>query len=192
VEPTAPLHFHEFSTRATDSRTPRSGGAFSRAEGCSVSKTMGSVWWEIVIASVLTCVPALAETPKGAPRGADGAKAAGAASKWRVSVTTSMPGSPVAPPPSSFEFCQTESKRVPFDPKDPQQSGCSVLTQKAEGATVSWTMRCDRGVSMTGEGRITYEGDTFRGQTKMKGDAGGQPFEVTQQLSGQRMGSCSP
>lgn len=148
----------------------------------------------LVVCVIALAAHALAAEPKKEPSKVPtpAAKAAGVGAKWRVTVTTSMPGSPVAPPPSTFEFCQTDTQKVPFDANDPQQSGCKALSQQVSGATASWTMRCDRGMTMTGEGSITYAGDSFTGQTSMKGDAGGQSFAMTQQLSGRRVGDCKP
>jgi hypothetical protein len=59
---------------------------------------------------------------------------------------------------------------------------------KIIGNTVSWTMKC-RGKEGTTimNGRITYKGDRFDGEIKMKTPNG---MEMTQHISGKRIGEC--
>ena len=54
---------------------------------------------------------------------------------------------------------------------------------------MTWRVHCDRG---DGSGEIVYKGDSFEGTMKMtvQGPRGGGPMEVTQTMSGKRLGDC--
>ena len=120
------------------------------------------------------------------------APAGGVGTKWKVTVTMSMPGAPVPPPPPmTYEFCQTESARVPHQPTGPAGK-CKMLEQKFENHKASWKVRCEGHMVMVGEGSITYDNDTFAGEIAMKGEGEGTAFSLTQKMSGQKIGTCKP
>ena len=108
--------------------------------------------------------------------------------KWQVKMQMEMPGMPVKLPPISMEMCLTEEdladpqKSVPNDPK----SDCKVGEFDVDGNTVKWSVSCPK-QNMTGEGEITYDGETYDGRMNMK--MGEQ--EMKMKYSGKWLGACT-
>lgn len=108
--------------------------------------------------------------------------------KWQVKMQMEMPGMPVKMPPITVNVCLTEEdladpqKAVPNDPK----SDCKVSDYEIDGNTVTWSMSCPK-QNMTGEGEITYDGESYDGRMNMK--MGEQ--EMKMKYSGKWMGACT-
>jgi len=104
---------------------------------------------------------------------------------WEITVQMEMPGMPMEMPSHKFNQCITRDKAVP---EDPANKDCKMDYKNVTKDTVVWKMVCkDREGSLTGEGRITYNGDTFAGETKVK-ESGG--MDMTQKMKGRWIGSC--
>jgi hypothetical protein len=106
--------------------------------------------------------------------------------KWKVTTQMDMPGMPVKMPPITIETCITKEqaenpeKSVPDAGKD-----CKVGDYKVDGNTVSWSVSCPK-QSISGNGTITYDGDSYSGSMDMK--MGEQA--MTAKYSGKRTGDC--
>jgi hypothetical protein len=107
------------------------------------------------------------------------------AGKWEVTVQMDMPG--MSMPPRTFTRCVTKEEAENAEnavPKSRRNEGnCKVTDVKVEKNTVTWKVTCDQG---TGEGKMTYEGDTYTGELHMKMS----DHEMTTKYSGKRLGDC--
>ncbi len=104
---------------------------------------------------------------------------------WEITSKMEMPGMPMNMPPSTHTQCITDENLVP---RGSQESGeCTITETNVKGDTVTWTMECDTPEGKTrATGKITYQGDTFKGTIKMTM----QGMEMTQHLSARRIGNC--
>jgi hypothetical protein len=91
-------------------------------------------------------------------------------------------------PPQTFSQCITKKDMVPQNNNDPNQQGnCKVSDVQTNGNTVSWTMVCKtEGGEMKSTGKITYQGDSFKGEStsEMMG------MVMVAEMSGKRIGPC--
>ena len=107
--------------------------------------------------------------------------------KWQVTVEMEMPGGGKMQPITQ-EICVTEAdladpaKAGFLDPK----LGCKVSDPKTKGKTVSFEFDCPS-QQMKGNGTITFDGDTFSGETKLL--MAGQP--ITAKQTGKWLSTCS-
>ena len=105
------------------------------------------------------------------------------AGKYQVTVEMEMPGGKM--PPVTQEICLSEA-----DIADPAKStlmqGCTVSDTKSKGNTRTFTVDCPA-QQMKGTGSITFAGDSFTGETKLK--IAGQ--DVTSKQTGKWLGTCS-
>ncbi len=106
---------------------------------------------------------------------------------WEITVKMEMPGMPMNMPSMTHTQCITNEDMVPSG--SPQQAEeCKITRTKMEGDTVTWTMECDSPEGKTrATGKIIYSGNTFKGTIKMTMKEG---MEMTQHLSGRRIGNC--
>ena len=107
--------------------------------------------------------------------------------KWQVTVEMEMPNGGKMQPITQ-EVCVTEadladpSKAAFMDPK----LGCKVSEPKTKGKTVSFAFDCPT-QQMKGTGNITFDGDTFAGETKLL--MAGQ--QMTARQTGKWLSTCS-
>ena len=107
--------------------------------------------------------------------------------KWQVTVEMEVSGAGKMPPVTQ-EVCVTEAdladpaKAAFIDPK----LVCKVSDTKTKGNTFSYTFDCPA-QQMTGTGTITFSGETFTGDTKLK--MAGQ--DVSSKQTGKWLGTCS-
>lgn len=104
---------------------------------------------------------------------------------WEITNRMEMPGMPMNIPPSTHTQCITNENLVP---RGGQESGeCKITGSTVKGDTVTWTMECNSPEGKTkANGEITYQGDTFKGIIKVSM----QGMDMTQRLSGRRVGDC--
>ena len=91
-------------------------------------------------------------------------------------------------PARTFTKCVTkEEAENPENavPRGRQDSACKLSDVKVEGHTVSWKMNCAER-QMSGEGKATYEGDTYTGEMHVKS----ADHEMTMKYTGKRLGDC--
>ena len=105
---------------------------------------------------------------------------------WEITTKMDMPGMPIAIPPHTHTQCITKEDLVPQKPEKSME--CEITSRKIVGNTVSWTMECrsKEGITIM-NGKITYKGDRFDGEIKIKTPDG---MEMTQHISGKRIGEC--
>jgi hypothetical protein len=100
------------------------------------------------------------------------------AGKWEVTVEG---------PGGSHTVTRCVTQEEADHPQAPKMrdDDCKVDSFKVEGNTMSWKVSCaKRGATM--EGKTTYSGDTFTGETHMKmGER-----EMTQHSTGKYLGKC--
>ena len=111
---------------------------------------------------------------------------------WKVTVEMEMPGMPMKMPAMKTTQCVTKEQAndpnlsVPKGGQD-KNSDCKVSDYKVAGNKVSWAMKCEGKNPMSGNGEITYAGETYDGWMKMKtGEA-----EMTMKYKAKRLGDCT-
>ena len=110
---------------------------------------------------------------------------------WEITSTMEMEGMPAGGAvPMKYAQCLTSKDAVPKNPETVK--GCTITSMKAEGNTVTWVMRCnEQGATIDGSGTVTYSSDTMQGTIKMTlNDPEGGKMQMTQRLSGKRIGDC--
>lgn len=109
---------------------------------------------------------------------------------WEITSKTEMPGMPMEMPPMKFNQCLTKKDIVPQ--KKEKNEDCKMVSTNVDGNTVTWVMQCRmKDGTMDSTGKITYKGNGFDGVVKAvmnTKDTG--KMEVTQQMSGRRIGDC--
>ena len=106
--------------------------------------------------------------------------------KWQITIQMDMPNMPIKMPPMTVTQCITkEQPENPQPPKSKRDADCKVADYKLDGDTVTWSIDCPK-QQMTGDGKITFSGDTYDGVTHLKkGDS-----VITQKYSGKYLGAC--
>ena len=104
---------------------------------------------------------------------------------WEWTATVEIPGMPMQVPPSTYSACFTAEDVVPRDDKMGQN--CETVDVQTNGDTVSWKMTCTspQGVT-TSQGKMTYNGDTAVGESKVNT----QGMQMTSKTTGRRLGPC--
>ena len=115
--------------------------------------------------------------------------AVGKAGKWQMTMEMDAPNMPMKMPPMTFTHCVTKEDVENPDravPKGRENSNCKVSDYKVDGNKVSWSMKCEGKKPMSGNGEMTFEGDSYTGWTKMHLD----DQDMTVKWSGKRLGDC--
>ena len=110
--------------------------------------------------------------------------------RWEVKIEFDLPGLPAMPP-------QTQTTCItPEDAANPQkamlpggladQANCKISDYKTAGSRVTYSLKCEGQVPLSGTGDFTYMGDTYSGV--FKADAAGQTLAI--RYSGKRLGDC--
>lgn len=111
---------------------------------------------------------------------------------WEINSKVEIQGMPVQIPPQTFTQCITKDDVVPKTPQKQQNGDCKVSDYNIEGNTVYWSIKCESPQGFTeGNGKVTYEGDSFSGNVEidMPGGNGGK-MKMIQNMEGRRMGKC--
>ena len=137
----------------------------------------------IKVASLVICavaiVPLIAQTQPMRP------------GRWEVNVQMEMPGLPAKIPPTVTTQCVTEEQlkdpnsAVPTGPGGEQ--ACKVSDYKVDGSKVTWKMTCSGQMPLSGDGELTFVGDTYTGVINGKADQ----TTMTLRLNGKRLGDCT-
>ena len=107
--------------------------------------------------------------------------------KWQVTMSTDIPGMPIKMPSVTVTTCVTkEQAENPQPPKNKRDSECNYTDYKFDGNTVSWKVKCTGKQPMTGEGQMTFSGDTYEGVNHLKTDT----VEMTSKFNGKYVGEC--
>lgn len=109
---------------------------------------------------------------------------------WEMTMKTEMQGMPFEMPPMTFNQCMTKKDVVPQ--KKEKNDDCKMISTKIEGNTVYWKSQCrTKEGTVDSDGKITYSGGSFNGVVKsIMNDARSGKMEVTNHMSGKRIGDC--
>ena len=106
--------------------------------------------------------------------------------QWEITTKTEMAGMP----PQSITHAQCITNDDPVPMSDDASRECQVSDIVTNGDTISWKITCGgQGGQMKGTGQITYHGDTMEGTMHMA--IAGSNVQVTNYLTGRRIGNCS-
>lgn len=109
---------------------------------------------------------------------------------WESYIESEIEGLPMSPPPMTHRNCVKEDDLVPKMETPGQE--CRVIEHDTSGKTVTWKVQCKQdGMTMTGDGRITYAGESYQGRVIMTMDGGPMgAMKMTQTMTGRRIGDC--
>jgi hypothetical protein len=109
---------------------------------------------------------------------------------WEVTVKMDMPGMPMSMPPQTSKICVEKSKEEKTVPMD---KNCQMLDFKRSGLKTSYRFKCTGEMAMTGSGEVTWstDGNSYKGKMDARGSMEGRPFEMKQEYSAKRAGSCT-
>lgn len=114
--------------------------------------------------------------------------------KWGVSYRMEVVGMPFPMPPITAKktMCLDKNNYVPDNSQQGQE--CKISDQKANGNTVTWTMRCRaQERTIEGHGKITYNGDRYDGVMDARlisDDVQAPAVGYKYTMQGQRVGAC--
>jgi hypothetical protein len=106
--------------------------------------------------------------------------------KWEMTVQMDMPGMQM--PARTFTKCITKEQVESSDSAVPggrDDAKCKVSDVNVSGNTVTWKTNCPQRQT-TGEGKVTYEGDAYKGEMHMKMPQS----EMNIKYTGKRLGDC--
>ena len=113
---------------------------------------------------------------------------------WEITTKIEISGMSKNLPAHTVQHCVTkkdiEQGRGKIHQPDSRNRNCQVKDYKVKGNKASWSLVCTGSNPMSGNGTVTYNGDSFTGGTKMKMGNKGRETEMTQTFSGKRMGEC--
>jgi hypothetical protein len=107
--------------------------------------------------------------------------------KWEVTTRMEMPGMSISMPEATSTQCLTKKDFVPQGSQQGQE--CKITKTKVDGNTVTWTVKCSgQGGEMTGTGRMTYSGSSFKGTIEMTMVQSNT--KMISHINGHRIGDC--
>ena len=110
---------------------------------------------------------------------------------WEITTKMNVPGLPAETPPQTFRHCyRAEDVK---DPKKtvPQDRDCKADSVAQHGNTVTWRVSCRiEGEVMSGQGALTYAGQSYSGRAQLSGTVEGAPMQVNVAYAGERVGEC--
>ena len=108
--------------------------------------------------------------------------------KWEVTTRMEMPGMSMSMPAVTSTQCLTKKDFVPQGSQQGQE--CKVTNTKVDGDTVTWTVKCSgQGGEMTGTGRMTYSGSSFKGTIEITMTQSN--MKMISHMTGHRIGDCN-
>lgn len=75
---------------------------------------------------------------------------------------------------------------LPNGAREAERNACKVSDYKTTGNMVTWKMTCTGPQTMTGEGALTFSGDTYTGTLTLT-----SPQAMTMKMDGKRLGDCA-
>ena len=108
---------------------------------------------------------------------------------WEITTKIEMEGMPFPMPPMKIRNCVEKGKEVPQ--QEEKNKDCKMLESKVSGNSVTWKMECrDKRSVTTSTGKVTYSGDSFKGNTTIVVKEGSDTNTMTQSMEGRRIGDC--
>lgn len=109
--------------------------------------------------------------------------------KWEITSKAEMSGMPMQMPAQKVTIC-VDAKNKDKPPIGADNS-CKFSNQKTSGNTMTWKMECTGQAKMTGEGSMSFSGDSYTGSSTMNMDmGGGEIMKMKNSYSGKRLGNC--
>ena len=105
--------------------------------------------------------------------------------KWTMTVTVTVENAPIEIPPKTITQCVTPEQAANPMPEESGDAQCRMSNYKVDGNVVTWSVYCEK-QKMSGQGSITYAGDSYDGVVTMKSDS----IKLKQTVSGKRVGDC--
>jgi len=115
--------------------------------------------------------------------------AQGADDLYEVTIKMEMVGMPMQMPAMTQRSCV--KKGASDADAVPHRDNCNVTNARRDGNKVTFSMVCTAREEMTGNGEMTYGGDGYAGTIRLKGKMEGQDMEMTQAITGRRVGACT-
>lgn len=111
---------------------------------------------------------------------------------WEVTTKMEMAGMPMAMPAHTAQVCQPKSRPQEASalPKA-KNSDCKMADMHRSGGKTSFKVVCSGKTEMTGTGEFENTGDSYHGTMHMVGTADGQAIDMTQTVSGKKIGTCT-
>ena len=107
--------------------------------------------------------------------------------KWEITTRMEMPGMSISMPEVTSTQCLTKKDFVPQGSQQGQE--CKITKTKVIGNTVTWTVKCSgQGGEVTGTGRMTYSGSSFKGTIEMTMVQSNT--KMISHINGHRIGDC--
>ena len=113
---------------------------------------------------------------------------------YEVRMEMEMPGMPqgMGKQQMTMQNCVTaqdiESGKVGKGSQKPDQ--CEIKNFKMSGNTASYTTVCKGNMDMTADTTVTFAGDNYKMDMKMRMDQGGQVMNMHQKMDGRYLGAC--
>lgn len=110
--------------------------------------------------------------------------------KWSVTVNMAMTGMPIAIPSQTHNVCvaggeQNRSKMIPME------DGCNTSHLKSTANSLSVHIECPAPQKMSGDLKMTYSANSYKGEMTAKGDFDGYKGDIKVSYSGKKIGTCS-
>lgn len=110
--------------------------------------------------------------------------------QWEVTTSFEMTGMPFQMPPTTSKVCvppgeQSKQKMVPAD------KNCKVSNFKTSGNTSSFHMECSGEHAMSGDGQITWSGNSYQGKFNAQTKMNGQTTAMKLAYNGRKTGPCT-
>lgn len=111
---------------------------------------------------------------------------------WEITTRMEIPGVPIEMPSHKLRRCYTKKDVEDLmRPGARQIQDCEIRDQKVDGNRVTWKMECRGEGAMSGTGAVTVHPTSFRGTIKGSMKQGRATLEMTQAVSGRRIGDCT-
>ena len=109
---------------------------------------------------------------------------------YEVTVRMEMAGMPTQMPAITHRNCL---KKGGSDADlVPHQDNCTVTDAKRTGNRLTFAIACTGRDAMKGNGDFTFAGDGYSGQIRLAGKMENEDVQVTQAITGRRVGACAP
>lgn len=110
--------------------------------------------------------------------------------KWSVTVNFAMTGMPMVMPAQTHTVCvaggeQDRSKMIPME------NGCTTSNIKSTATSLSLHIECPAPQKLSGDLKMTYGANSYKGEMTAKGDFGGHQGDIKISYNGKKIGSCS-
>ena len=115
---------------------------------------------------------------------------------WEITLETRVASQPgFTPAPFRLQQCLTAADAR--DPSallgglaNPGASGCSYSDKSYSGNTFRFSMQCAGSFGIRSHGEVTFSADAMNGTISATADVGGEKTELTNRISGRRLGGC--